>query len=117
MNQIGLNEINWIKLDQTGSNQITPDQIDFMRFNVPTYVVTVPTVYMFFFLKISNNLLLRIWIKITSPKNYLCTMQSRFSDIKFSDKCDLVTIFQRPFLNLLHKNNIPYVRHHNPLSI
>ena len=30
------------------------------------------------------------------------TMQSRFSDIKFSD-CDLVTIFQRPFFNLLHK--------------
>ena len=57
-NPIGLNEINSIKLDLTRSNQITPDQIDFMRFNVPTYVVTVPTVNMFFI----NKLLLTTYM-------------------------------------------------------
>ena len=46
MNQIGLDEINWIKLDQTRSNQNTPNQIDFTQLNVPKYVVIVPTVYM-----------------------------------------------------------------------
>ena len=40
--------VNWIKLDQTRSNKIKPEQIDFIKFNVPTYVVTVPTVNMFF---------------------------------------------------------------------
>ena len=46
-------------MDHTGSNQITPDQIDFMQFNVPTYEVTVPTVNMFFTLKAFNKVLLR----------------------------------------------------------
>ena len=46
MNQIGLDEINWIKLDQTRSNQNTPNQIDFTQLNVPKYVVIVPTMYM-----------------------------------------------------------------------
>ena len=32
------------------------------------------------------------------------TVQSRFSDIKVSDNlCDVLTIFKRPFFNLLHK--------------
>ena len=31
------------------------------------------------------------------------TVQSRFSDINLVTTCDLVTIFQRPFFNLLNK--------------
>ena len=49
-------------MDHTGSNQITPDQIDFMQFNVPTYEVTVPTVNMFFTLKAFNKVLLRTYM-------------------------------------------------------
>ena len=50
-------------MDHTGSNQITPDQIDFMQFNVPTYEVTVPTVNMFFtLLKAFNKVLLHTYM-------------------------------------------------------
>ena len=41
--------------------------------------------------------------KESSNNNQEYTVQSGFSDLKFSDNLDLVTIFQRPFFNILHK--------------
>ena len=42
---------------------------------------------------------------VSTALSFLCTVQSRFSDIKFSDNLcsDLVTILQIPFFNSLHK--------------
>ena len=44
-----------------------------------------------------NSFGLQVLTKFTT------TLQSRFSDIKLMTTCDLVTILQRPFFNLLHK--------------
>ena len=42
--------------------------------------------------------------KVSSYVVCTYTVQPRFSDIKLVTNCDLVTIFQRPFFNLLQSN-------------
>ena len=42
-------------------------------------------------------------LKDNNLGNNVHTVQPRYSDIKFSDYLDLMTILQRPFFNLLYK--------------